>query len=193
MKSIAVFCGASLGNDKQIIAEAYRLGKLFAEKEIVLVYGAAKIGIMGEVSKAVLDNNGKVIGVIPEFLKTKEVFSSGLSELIITKTMHERKELMYDRSEGFMIIPGGFGTLDEFFEIATWGQLGLHSKPIGILNTNGYYDALILQCKTMVDCGFLKKENLDAIIVNDDIEVLLDKMNNFKPLPVPKWLNRDRL
>lgn len=116
MKSIAVFCGASEGNNKEIISQASLLGEVFAKKKIVLVYGAAKIGIMGRVSKAVLENKGKVIGIIPEFLKTKEVCSSELSELLVTKTMHERKELIYNRSDGFIIIPGGFGTMDEFFK-----------------------------------------------------------------------------
>ena len=193
MKSIAVFCGASEGNNERIINQAYELGKVLAQNKIKLVYGAAKIGLMGQVSKGVMDHKGLVIGVIPEFLKTKEVVSDLVSELIVTKTMHKRKELMYDLSEGFMIIPGGFGTMDEFFEIATWGQLGLHPKPIGILNTNGYYDALIAQCKSMVTSGFLKQENLDAILIDSDIEGLLNKMNNFKPLPIPKWLNRERL
>ncbi len=193
MKAIAVFCGSSEGNDSKIISEAYTLGKILASKQITLVYGAAKIGIMGQVAKGTIDNNGKVIGVIPDFLKTKEIVHADLTELIVTKNMHDRKVLMYDKSDGFMIIPGGFGTMDEFFEITTWGQLGLHTKPIGILNTNGYYDALIKQCEMMVERGFLKQENLDAVVVDTTIDGLLEKMNNFKPLPAPKWLNLDRL
>lgn len=193
MKSIAVFCGSSEGNDSLIISEAYVLGKTLARQQIALVYGAAKIGIMGQVAKGAIDNNGEVIGVIPDFLKTKEIVHADLTELIVTKNMHDRKVLMYDKSDGFMIIPGGFGTMDEFFEITTWGQLGLHTKPIGILNTNGYYDALIEQCKMMVERGFLKQENLDAVVVDNTIDGLLEKMNNFKPLPAPKWLNLDRL
>ena len=193
MKSIAVFCGSSDGNDVQIISEAYKLGETFADQKITLVYGAAKIGIMGKVAQGTINNKGKVIGVIPDFLKTKEIVHADLNELIVTKNMHDRKVLMYDKSDGFMIIPGGFGTMDEFFEITTWGQLGLHTKPIGILNTNGYYDALIQQCKVMVKRGFLKQENLDAVVVDNNIDGLLEKMNNFKPLPAPKWLNLDRL
>jgi uncharacterized protein (TIGR00730 family) len=107
--------------------------------------------------------------------------------------MHDRKVLMYEKSDGFMIIPGGFGTMDEFFEIATWGQLGLHTKPIGILNINGYYDALIAQCDTMVARGFLKQGHRDAIVIDTTIEGLLEKMNNFKPLPAPKWLKKEGL
>lgn len=193
MKSIAVFCGSSEGNDESIIGQSHRLGETLANKGITLVYGAAKIGIMGKVAKAVLDNKGKVIGIIPHFLKTKEIVHHDLSELIVTDNMHDRKVLMYEKSDGFIIIPGGYGTMDEFFEITTWGQLGLHTKPIGILNSNGYYDALIEQCKMMVAKGFLKQENLDAVLIDTTIEGLLEKMYNFKPLPRPKWLNIERL
>ena len=193
MNSIAVFCGSSEGNDPKIISEAYALGKTLAQQNTTLVYGAAKIGIMGKVAQGAIDNGGDVIGVIPVFLKTKEIVHTELTELITTDNMHDRKILMYEKSDGFMIIPGGFGTMDEFFEITTWGQLGLHTKPIGILNTNGYYDALIAQCKTMVKRGFLKQENFDAVVVDDTIDGLLYKMNNYKPLPAPKWLNKEGL
>jgi len=193
MKSIAVICGSSEGNDSQIIDQAYQLGETFAKRQIVLVFGAAKIGVMGQVANGVLDNHGEVIGVIPNFLKTKEIVHDNLTELVITENMHDRKVIMYERSDAFIIIPGGFGTMDEFFEITTWGQLGLHTKPIGILNTNGYYDALISQCKMMVSKGFLKQENLDAVVIDTTIEGLLDKMNKYVPLPAPKWLNTERL
>ncbi|WP_452223019.1 LOG family protein [Lacinutrix chionoecetis] len=193
MKSIAVFCGSSKGNDIKIISEAYALGKTLAQHNIILVYGAAKIGIMGEVANGTLENNGRVIGIIPNFLKTKEIVNIALTELIVTDNMHDRKVQMYEKSDGFIIIPGGFGTMDEFFEITTWGQLGLHAKPIGILNTNGYYNALIEQCKTMVAKGFLSQENLNAVVIDHTIDGLLEKMNNFIPLPAPKWLNKERL
>lgn len=193
MKSISVFCGSSEGNDPIIISEAYRLGQVFAAQNITLVYGGSKIGIMGKVAQAVIDNNGKTIGVIPTFLKTKEIVNMELTELVITQNMHDRKVIMYDKSDGFIIIPGGFGTMDEFFEITTWGQLGLHTKPIGILNTNGYYDALIAQCKMMVSRGFLKQENFEAVVIDTTIEGLLHKMNTYKPLPAPQWLNKEGL
>lgn len=193
MNSVSVFCGSSEGNDPMIIETAYQLGQTLAENAIALVYGAAKIGIMGKVAKGALDRKGNVIGVIPHFLETKEIVNDGLDELIVTDNMHDRKVIMYDRSDGFMIIPGGFGTMDEFFEITTWGQLGLHTKPIGILNINGYYDALIQQCKKMVERGFLKQENLNAVVVDTTIEGLLIKMKNYVPLPAPKWLNKERL
>lgn len=193
MKSIAVFCGSSEGNDNSIIKQAYQLGKTFATNNIALVYGAAKVGIMGQVAQGTIDNNGKTIGVIPDFLKTKEVVNTELTELHVTKNMHDRKVIIYEKSDGFMILSGGFGTMDEFFEITTWGQLGLHQKPIGILNTNGYYNHLLLQCKTMVANGFLKQQNLDAVVVDDTINGLLEKMKAFKPTPTPKWLNKERI
>ena len=193
MKSISLFCGSSEGNDSKIVSTAYTLGKTLAEKNIILVYGAAKIGIMGKVAQGTIDADGKTIGVIPHFLKTKEIVHTELTELIVTDNMHDRKVIMYDKSDGFIIIPGGFGTMDEFFEITTWGQLGLHTKPIGILNVNGYYDALITQCKMMVARGFLKQENLDAVVIDTTIESLLEKMKNYIPLPAPKWLNKERL
>ncbi|PSG88453.1 LOG family protein [Aurantibacter aestuarii] len=193
MKNIAVFCGSSLGTDKTLIENTYNLGKTLAKNDYTLVYGGAKIGLMGTVAQACLDHKGKVIGVIPEFLQTREIVSHDLTELITTKNMHDRKVIMYEKSDGFIIIPGGFGTMDEFFEISTWGQLGLHSKPIGILNTNGFYDDLLNQGQKMADKGFLAQANFDAILVSDNISDLLQKMTNFKPLPKPEWLNLERL
>ena len=193
MKSISVFCGSSEGNDKQIIEQAYQLGVEFAKKDITLVYGAAKIGIMGQVAKGVINNNGKTIGVIPDFLKTKEIVHPNLTELIVTNNMQDRKVIMYEKSDGFMILPGGFGTMDEFFEITTWGQLGLHTKPIGILNSNGFYTDLLELATTMVKKGFLKQANLDAVVVDSTIDGLLDKMNNYKALPTPKWLKKEQI
>ncbi|WP_159024178.1 TIGR00730 family Rossman fold protein [Formosa sp. L2A11] len=193
MKSIAVFCGSSDGTDSKIKSEAYQLGKTFGEQNITLVYGAAKIGIMGEVARGVMDKEGDVLGIIPGFLETKEIVHPNLSELIVTNNMHERKVIMYEKSDGFIVLPGGFGTMDEFFEVTTWGQLGLHVKPIGILNINGFFDHLLAYCKTMVERGFLKQDNLDAVVVDNTIDGLLEKMNNYKPLPAPNWLNKDRL
>jgi len=192
IQSIAVFCGSSEGNDTTIISQAELLGKTLALENIVLVYGASKIGIMGKIAQTSLDNHGKVIGVIPEFLKLKEVVHLGLAELITTENMHERKLKMHDLSDGFIALPGGFGTLEELFEIITWAQLGLHQKPIGLLNINGFYDDLINMLETMVAKGLLKMANFELLIVENDIDRLLDKMRNFKPQPVPKWLNPDR-
>ncbi len=192
LKSIAVFCGSSEGNAPYIIAQAEQLGVTLAKENISLVYGAAKIGIMGKVAQASLDNNGIVIGVIPEFLKLKEVVHLGLHELITTKNMHERKLKMHELSDGFITLPGGFGTLEELFEIITWAQLGLHQKPIGLLNCDGFYNELIGMLETMVSNGFLKMDNLELLIVDRDIDSLLDKMKSFKPKAVPKWLKVER-
>jgi len=192
LKAIAVFCGSSEGNDTQIISQAEMLGYTLAKEEITLVYGAAKIGIMGKVAQGVLDNHGKVIGVIPEFLKLKEVVHLGLSQLITTSNRHERKLKMHELSNGFITLPGGYGTLEELFEIMTWAQLGLHQKPIGLLNINGFYNDLIKMLDRMVVNGFLKLRNLDFLIVEDDIDILLDKMRHYKPQDVPKWLKANR-
>ena len=157
-----------------------------------MVYGAAKIGVMGKVAQSALDKGGKVIGVIPEFLKLKEVVHLGLTELITNKNMHERKLTMQDISDGFITLPGGFGTLEELFEILTWSQLGLHQKPIGILNVNGFYDDLLQLLEHMVKRGFLKMENYDLLLVDTTVDGLLTKMREFVPQDVPKWLTGDR-
>ncbi len=192
LNAICVFCGSSEGNDTHIISQAFLLGEKLAQQEITLVYGAAKIGIMGQVAKGTLEHKGKVIGVIPEFLKLKEVIHLGLSELIITNNMHERKMKMHQLSDGFITLPGGFGTLEELFEIITWSQLGLHQKPIGLLNIGGFYDDLLGLLENMVRRGFLKMENYELLLVDDHIDGLLAKMKAFKPVAVPKWLKPDR-
>lgn len=192
MKNIAVFCASSDGNDKIISEESYRLGKILAQKGIGLVYGGSKLGLMGRVAGGALDHDGKVIGVIPDFLKTKEVVHTGLTELITTKDMHERKLKMHELSDGFIALPGGFGTFEELFEIVTWGQLGLHKNPIGLLNINGFYDDLIAMLKTMLRTELLRKENFDMLLIADNSEELLKKMHNFKPVPVPKWMNKEQ-
>ena len=191
LKSIAVFCGSSEGNDTLIISQAVKLGETLAKESITLVYGAAKIGMMGKLAEASLKHQGKVIGVIPEFLKLKEVVHLGLHKLITTKNMHERKLKIHELSDGFIALPGGFGTLEELFEIITWAQLGLHQKPIGLLNSNGFYTDLINMLETMAVKGFLKIENLDLLIVDNNIDSLLSKMKAFKPKYVPKWLKEE--
>lgn len=192
LKSLAVFCASSDGVDTLIFNEAYQVGEYLAKSNIKLVYGGSKLGLMGQVAKGVLDNNGVATGVIPEFLKTKEVVHSGLTELITTDNMHERKLKMHDLSEGFIALPGGFGTLEELFEILTWGQLGLHKHPIGILNSNHYYDDLLAMMDKMVVKGLLKRSNMDLVLVADNIEDLIEKMRYFEPMPVPKWMNKNQ-
>jgi len=192
IRSIAVFCASNDGIDRKIFKEAYLVGEFLANNKIELIFGGSKLGLMGQVAKGALDNNGKVTGVIPEFLKSKEVVHTGLTSLITTQNMHERKLKMHDLSDGFIALPGGFGTMEELFEILTWGQLGLHRKPIGILNSNHYYDDLLELLQKMLQKGLLKESNMNLLLVSDKIEDLILKMLEFKPLPVPKWMNKDQ-
>jgi len=180
MNSIVVFCGAGEGTLPIFKEQAFVLGTLLAQKQIRLVYGGAKIGLMGAVAEGVLQNGGQVTGVIPSFLLTVEIAHPKLSELIEVPSMHERKRIMQEKSDAIITLPGGFGTLEELFEMLTWSQLGLHQKPIGILNTNGFYDSLLLQIQQMQTYGFLKKENADLIIIETNLEALLKKMRTYK-------------
>lgn len=193
MKSIVVFCGSSKGTDPRFAEQAYILGKTLAEQEITLVYGGAKIGVMGAIARGALDAKGKVIGVIPDFLKIREVFHTELTELIVTQDMHGRKLKMHELSEGIIMLPGGYGTLEEFFEMLTWAQLGLHQYPIGILNTNEFYTDLMNMLARMVDQGFVKQENYNMILVDESIEGLLQQMKNYAPLPVLKRINKEQV
>lgn len=192
LKNICVFAGSSEGNDLEIITAATSLGTTFSERGITLVYGGAKIGLMGHMAQATLDSHGNVMGIIPEFLKTKEVVHLGLTELITVETMHERKLLMQEISDGFIAFPGGMGTFEELFEILTWLQLGLHQKPIGLLNVNHFYDDLLNQLETMVKRGLLKMENFELLLVDKKLEDLLEKMEAFNPPQIPKWLKPER-
>ncbi|WP_311195895.1 TIGR00730 family Rossman fold protein [Antarcticibacterium sp. 1MA-6-2] len=181
-KSLAVFCASSDGLDSVIYKEAYDVGEFLAKAEIEVVYGGSRLGLMVQVAKGVLGQSGKITGVIPDFLKTKEVVHTGLTNLITTEDMHARKMTMHDLSDAFIALPGGFGTLEELFEILTWGQLGLHRKPIGILNSNGYYDDFIELMNKMVSKGLLREENMNLVQVSSNIEELLDKLEAFVPM-----------
>ncbi|MFS4457087.1 TIGR00730 family Rossman fold protein [Maribacter sp. 2304DJ31-5] len=193
MKSVVVFCGSSEGLEREYTAQAYALGRFLAKQHIRLVYGGAKIGVMGKIAQGALDVGGTVIGVIPEFLKKKEVFHDSLSRLIVTQNMHERKLKMHELSDAIIMLPGGYGTLEEFFEMLTWSQLGLHQYPIGILNTNGFYDELLAMLRKMVGKGFVAQESYTMVMEDTDIEKLIDKMENYRPLPLPKWINKEQL
>lgn len=176
MKNITVFCASRTGNDKLFENQATMLGQTLAKKNIKLIYGGANIGLMGAVANGALKENGKVIGVIPKFLETKEIAHQGLSELILVENMHERKTKMHELCDGIIALPGGLGTLKELFEMVTWSQLGLHKKPIGILNIGGYYDPIIEMIRTMVEKDILIKNDQDLLIVSDSIDDLLEKM-----------------
>jgi uncharacterized protein (TIGR00730 family) len=193
MKSVSVFCGSSMGVDPVYISQAILLGKTFAERNIQLVYGGARIGLMGAVADSVLNNHGKVIGVLPYFLKSKEIAHEGLTELILVESMHERKMKMHDLCDGIIALPGGFGTLEELFETLTWSQLGLHKKPIGLLNVNGFYDNLNLLLQTMVHQGFLKEVNYKMLLVSSDIDNLLHQMDTYVAPKVGKWISKDKV
>ena len=193
MKRIAVFCGSSSGTDKDFEATARKLGQKFASENIGLVYGGAKVGLMGAVADGVLGGSGTVIGVLPTFLKAKEIAHDGLTELILVETLHERKTRMNDLSDGVIALPGGFGTLEEYFEMLTWGQLGLHEKPMGILNINGYYDQLISFLDSMVDKELLKESNREMILISDTMDDLLAKMRAYKAPQGSKWIRKENL
>ena len=179
MKRITVFCGSRPGNDNGFLEAATALGKALAKRNITLVYGGADLGLMGAVANGTLGANGRVIGVLPDFLQTREIAHQGLTELIIVQSMHERKMKMNELSDGIIALPGGFGTLEELFEILTWVQLGLQNKPIGILNINGYYDPLTSFVESMVINGFLRPVDAELLIVRDSIEALLSAMEDY--------------
>jgi uncharacterized protein (TIGR00730 family) len=189
MKNLTVFCGSSYGNDTVYKEQSFALGAYLANQNIGLVYGGAKVGLMGAVAQGVLENGGEVVGVLPNFLRTKEVAHEDLTELILVETMHERKMKMHELSDGAIALAGGFGTFEELFEILTWGQLGLHEKPVGLLNTNGFYDHLILMVKTMVREGFLKESNEKMLLVETDFQLLIEDMKNYQAPKIAKWIS----
>ena len=174
MQRIAVFCGANKGNDPLIPAAASELGRAIASRGIGVVYGGGHVGLMGTVADAALQAHGEVIGVIPGFMVEKELAHGGLTELIIVRDMHERKMRMHELSDAVIALPGGFGTLDELFELLTWRQLGLHAKPIGLLNVNGFYQPLLDQIARMERDGFLHGPT--RVIASDDISTLIDRL-----------------
>tara|TARA_R110002072_G_scaffold9144_5_gene44927 strand:- start:212 stop:802 length:591 start_codon:yes stop_codon:yes gene_type:complete len=188
IKSIEVFCGSSSGENPRFYEAAYELGKFLAASNIELIYGGAKIGIMGAIAQGSLDHHGRVVGVLPEFLKTKEIAHPELSEIISTNSMHERKMIMHELSDAVLTLPGGFGTLDELFEMLTWSQLGLHQKPIGLYNINSYFDSLLEFIKKMNTEGFLNQANMELILAHKSLDKLFEAMENFNPPPVPKWI-----
>lgn len=193
IKRLTVFCGSSFGTDSIYEEQAYLLGKRLAHEQIGLVYGGSNTGLMGTVANGVMENGGEAIGVLPHFLKGREIAHEKLSDLILVETMHERKTKMNELSDGVITLPGGYGTLEELFEMMTWAQLGLHQKPVAVLNINGFYDNLLQMIQTMVDKGFVKEINQKMLIVDDQIDSLLNKIRNYQAPKVDKWISKDEV
>ncbi len=189
MKNICVFCGSSPGTDPEFLKIAGKLGEEIATRGLGLVYGASNLGLMGAVAKSALANGAKTIGVMPKVFVDR-VQHPNLTELIITDTMHQRKAKMFELSDGFIALPGGFGTFEEILEMLTWSQIGYSSKPCGFLNVNGYYDELIKFFDKSVEMRFVKKEHREAIIVDTDPKKILDKFEKYKPVIIDKWIDR---
>ena len=188
-RRICVFCGSNSGTNPSYRDAAVAMGRLLAERGIELVYGGGNVGLMGGLADAVLEGKGRIIGVIPESLMAKEVGHAVLTDLRIVKSMHERKAPMADLSDGFIAMPGGFGTFEEFCEVVTWSQLGIHAKPCGPLNVNGYYDALLALFDRAVREGFLREENRQMVLEDRDPARLLEKMAQFRAPAVDKWIS----
>jgi len=190
MKRICVFAGSNAGARHEYRAVAQELGSILARREVGLIYGGARVGLMGAVADAVLTARGHVTGIIPEALVAKEVAHAGLSELRVVKSMHERKATMADLADGFIALPGGWGTLEEFFEVLTWAQLGLHQKPCGLLNVERYFDRLLAFLGHVTDEGFLKREHGAMISVSSSPGALLDMLAAYRAPAVEKWIDR---
>ena len=191
MKNITVFCGSNSGFRTDYAEAARDLARCFVNQDIRLVYGGGNVGLMGIIADEVMRTGGEVIGIIPESLNKKEVGHRAITELRIVSSMHERKALMAELADGFIAMPGGIGTFEEFFEILTWAQLGFHEKPCAVLNIAGYYDGLLALCDNAVTEGFLRPAHRQLILEDSNPEFLLEKMRNLKPLPVEKWIDKE--
>jgi uncharacterized protein (TIGR00730 family) len=189
LQRICVFCGSSSGNQPIYTRTAETIGRLLALRGVELVYGGGKVGLMGTVADACLKHGGRVVGVIPQLLVDKEVAHTGLTELRIVGSMHERKALMADLSDAFIALPGGFGTWEEFFEILTWSQLGIQRKACALLNVNGYYDPLLQMADNAVAEGFVRPAHRDLLLSDEDAARLLDRLHNYVVPGVDKWIN----
>lgn len=192
IKSVCVFCGSSSGENPEYLAAAETLGKFLAANLMRLVYGGASIGVMGRIADTVLDGGGEVVGIIPELLQG-EVAYAGLTKLHVTRTMHERKAMMFEMSDAFIAMPGGLGTLEEIFEVLTWAQLGYHAKPCGLLNTAGYYDKMLEFLDHSVREKFVRPENINMLLVDDTPEKLFELFKNYHPVKIKKWLDPENI
>jgi uncharacterized protein (TIGR00730 family) len=191
MNNICIFCGANYNGDPLLAGAIDTLSDIMVTRDMTLIYGGGKVGVMGMVADAVLNKGGKAIGVIPKFLMSNEIAHPNLTQLHIVDNMHQRKQLMSDLCDGYITLPGGLGTMEEFFEVLTWLQLGLHGKPVGILNTNGFYDLLLQQLDVMVEQRFLKPVNRNLVLSSADPTELISLMDNFKAETDEVWF-RDR-
>lgn len=187
MKSVCIFCGSSIGAQDAYRDDAMRMGEEIARRGLRLVYGGGKVGLMGVVADATLRAGGEVLGIIPESLMKKEVGHGSLTELVVTSTMHERKAAMADAADAFIALPGGFGTFDELCEILTWAQLGIHQKPIGLLDTLGFFSQLTTFFDFVLQQGFLRPEHRALLMEDRDPTMLLDRMQQWQPVNVAKW------
>ncbi len=189
LRSICVFCGSSPDVDELYMASAREVGRLLASQGLRIVYGGGRLGLMGALADAAVNAGGDIVGVIPGALVDKEVAHRGLSELRVVASMHDRKALMADLADGFVALPGGIGTLEEFFEIWTWGQLGLHHKPFGLLNVGGFYDPLLTFLDQLAERRFLRREHRDMVHMRAATSDLLHAMANYRPIDVWQWLS----
>ncbi len=192
MKSVAVYCGSNPGLDVVYADQAIALGQAIAARGMRLVFGGGNVGLMGIIADAVLQKSGEVIGIIPQQLMEWEVAHTGLTELEVVSNMHERKMRMFDLSDGFIAMPGGFGTMDEMFEMLTWRQIGIADKPCAFFNVNEFYSPLVQMMDQMVSQGFLHREQRNDLHVGADIDVMLDWMERYEPVKVDKWLDEKR-
>lgn len=191
IQALCVFCGSNAGRRPGYGEAARAMGELLGRRGITLVYGGGKVGLMGVVADACLASGGRVIGVIPRLLQEKELAHRGVTEMHVVGTMHERKAMMADLADGFLALPGGFGTWDEFCEVFTWSQLGIQSKACALLNVEGYYDPFLALADQATEEGFLRPEHRELLLVDEDGERLLDRMSRFQFPAVPKWVGRE--
>ncbi len=192
MNSVCVFCGSSAGNDAAYAEAARRMGEALVRRGLTLVYGGGRIGLMGEIARAVLENGGRAIGVIPEALLRKELGYDDLTELHVVRTMHERKQMMADLADAFVAMPGGYGTFEEFCEVLTWAQLGIHAKPCALFNANGYYDGLLALFDHAVAEGFVRPLHRAMVLAETEPDAVLNALSRYVPPAVEKWLDVSR-
>ncbi|MBK5491740.1 TIGR00730 family Rossman fold protein [Bacillus sp. TH13] len=190
MNSICVFCGSNYGESEEYKNTAEKLGEFLSKKNITLIYGGGKVGLMGSVANSALQAGGNVVGIIPEFLRDKEIAHQGLTDLIVVDSMHSRKQKMSELADGFIVLPGGYGTYEEMFEVLSWGQIGIHKKPVGLINVDGFFDPLLKMLQHTVDKGFARPENLNLILSSTNIEELFAQMKDYNHVIVNKWVDK---